>query len=53
MSFSSDTKRELSSLKPNGASQDALFLRTLFLEKGTMTNPALDYHLEFACASLE
>ena len=53
MSFSSDTKRELSSLKPNGASQDALFLRALFLEKGTMTNPALDYHLEFACISLE
>ena len=53
MSFSSDTKRELSALKPNGASEDALSLRRLFLEKGTMTNPARDYHMEFACASLE
>ena len=53
MSFSSDTKRELSALKPNGASQDAIFLRQLFLEKGTMTNPARDYHLEFACTSSE
>ena len=34
VSFSSDTKRELSALKPNGASEDALSLRRLFLEKG-------------------
>lgn len=53
MSFSSDTKRELSALNPNRASEDALSLRRLFLEKGTMTNPTRDYHMEFACASLE
>lgn len=50
MSFSSNAKRELSSLKYAGAPENALYLRALFLERGTVTNPELGYHLEFACS---
>ena len=53
MSFSSNVKRELTARQDSALLPDARYLRNLYLEKGTMNNPELDYHLEFACAGEE
>jgi len=45
MSFSSDTRREVSGLI--GGSSRRIFVRRCFLEGGTITNPVKSYHLAF------